>query len=126
MRKLVAFVLLLIAAKLGYQEYLFRVSTREVIVSTFQERAVQTCQRQTRASAVTQSGTAPSSAWTRPSSVSLVIGKAGLDVQLWQINNAKWNARYRNPYLVIVADGSAAGMACEYDILNGAAQIYKL
>ena len=126
MRKLVILVVVLIAGKLGYQEYLFRATTRDVIVATFQERALQTCQRHTRASVVTLSGAAPVGAWSKPVSVSLMIGKSGLDVYPWQINSGKWNARYRNPYLVIVADATASSLACEYDILTGAAQVYKL
>jgi hypothetical protein len=126
MRKLVILVLILAAAKVGYQEYLFRAATREVIVSTFQERALQVCQRHTKASVVTAAGTAPVSAWNRPSSVSLMIGKTGPSVYLWQVNSTQWNARYRNPYLLIVAENSASGLACEYDILNGSAQVFKL
>ena len=126
MRKLVILVLALIAAKLGYQDYLFRASTREVIVNTFQERALQQCQRHAKASVVTPNGVAPANAWTRPASVSLMIGKAGVDVHPWQINSTQWNARYRNPYLLIIAERSAASLACEYDILNGSAQVYRL
>ena len=47
-------------------------------------------------------------------------------MHLWQINSTQWNARYRNPYLLIIAERSAASLACEYDILNGSAQVYRL
>ena len=126
MRKLVAFVILLVAAKFGYQEYLYRAATRDVIVGMVQERALQQCQRQAKLSVVTPAGAAPANAWSRPASVALKIGKSGLDVYPWQINSAHWNARYRNPYLLIVAEPAASSLACEYDILNGAAQVYKL
>ena len=126
MRKLMLLVVGLIAIKLGYQEYLFRASTRDVIVSTFQERALQMCQRHTKATVLAANGAAPATAWNRPASISLMIGKAGLDVYLWQINSTQWNARYRNPYLLIIAERSASSLACEYDILNGSAQVYKL
>lgn len=126
MRKLVLLVVTLIAIKVGYQDYLFRASTREVIVSTFQERALQQCQRHARSNVVTPTGSAPVVAWNNPASVSLIIGKSSLDVYLWQINNTKWNARYRNPYLLIVAERSSSSLACEYDILAGSAQIFKL
>ena len=126
MRKLVIVVLALVAAKLGYQDYLFRMSTREVIVSTFQDRAVQMCQRHAHASVITPAGTAATNGWSNPASVSLLIGKSGLDVHLWQINSTQWNARYRNPYLLIIAEHSATSLACEYDILNGSAQVYRL
>lgn len=126
MRKLVVLVVCLIAVKLGYQDYLFRASAREVIVSTFQDRALQVCQRHAKASVVTPAGVASTASWSRPASVSLMIGKSGLDVWLWQVNSQQWNARYRNPYLLIVAERSSASLACEYDILNGSAQVFKL
>jgi hypothetical protein len=122
MRNLVILVALLAAAKIGYQEYLFRVSAREVIVATYQERALQTCQKQAKGG-----NAAPhTTAWNKPSSVSLVIGKSNLDVYFWQINNSMWNARYRNPYLFIVAEEKPAYVFCEYDILNGAASVYRM
>ena len=124
MRKLVILVFVLIAAK--FDNYIFRASTHEVIVSTFQERALQTCQKRTRASVVNQSGPAPVGAWCKPTSVSLMIGKSGLDVHPWQITSSKWNARNRNPCCVIVGDSSVASLTCKYDILNGSAQAYKL
>ena len=125
MRKLVVFVLFLIAAKFGYHEYLYRVATRDAIVGMVQERALQQCQRHAKLSVVTPTGAAPTNAWSRPASVSLRIGKTGLDVYPWQINSAQWNARYRNPYLLIVAEPTATSLMCEYDILNGSAQVFR-
>lgn len=126
MRKLVVFVIVLIAAKFGYQEYLYRLATRDVIIGMVQERALLQCQRHARTSVVTPAGAPPTNTWNRPASVSLRIGKSGLDVYPWQINSAQWSARYRNPYLLIVAERSTNNLACEYDILNGSAQVYKL
>lgn len=122
MRNLVILAALLAIVKVGYQEYLFRASTREVIVGTFQERALQTCQRQARS----QNLTGNINAWNRPSSVSLVIGKSNLDVYFWQVNNTMWNARFRNPYLFIVAEEKPAYVFCEYDILHGGATAHKM
>ena len=45
----------------------------------------------------------------------------GLDLNVWQVDNALWNARYRNPYLVLTAGPPAGTIYCEYDILNAAA-----
>jgi hypothetical protein len=122
MRVLVFIAALLALLKLGYQEYLFRVSTRDVIVATYQERALANCQKQAK----TQGIAGMLSNWTKPSSVSLVIGKSSIDVYVWEINNAMWNARYRNPYLHIVADERSSSVYCEYDILNGSAVVQRL
>ncbi|KAB2851347.1 MAG: hypothetical protein F9K44_01875 [Hyphomicrobiaceae bacterium] len=122
MRALVVTAALLALLKVGYQEYLFRVSARDVIVATYQERAVSHCQKQARSQGIA----GILSNWSKPSSVSLVIGKGGIDVQFWEINNAMWNARYRNPYLHIVADEKSSAIYCEYDILNGSAVVQRL
>ena len=122
MRNLVILVALLAALKVGYQEYLFRASARDVIVATYQERAVSACQRNAKGHNIT----AQNGAWTKPASVNLVIGKSNLDVYFWQINNSMWNARYKNPYLFIVAEERPAYVFCEYDILNGAASVYRM
>lgn len=56
----------------------------------------------------------------------LVIGKSGLDVNLWQVDNALWRARYRNPYLLLTAGQYSGTIYCEYDILNAAASVHRL
>ena len=126
MRRLVAFVICLIGIKLGYQEYVYRVATRDVIIGMVRERAVQQCQRQAKASVVTASGTIAATAWARPESISLKIGRSGIDVQMWQVGSPQWNARYRDPFLLIVPEGAVASVACEYDIINGAASVQRL
>ncbi len=126
MRAIVIFLLLLAAAKLGYQEYLFRTATRDAIIGAYREHAVQACQNDTKGHALGLG----QQAWANPKTVKLVIGKRTLDVYPWQIDNALWNARYRNPYLLLTADQATsrhAGMVrCEYDIVNAAASISRM
>ncbi len=122
MRAVVFLLALLAAVKIGYQEYLFRTSARDVIVSAYRERAVDACQKDPKSA--TLGIAAP--AWERPASVSLVIGKSNLDVQFWQVDHAMWNARYRNPYLFLVAGSKGANVFCEYDIVHGAASVYRM
>jgi hypothetical protein len=94
MKAVVFFLALLAAAKLGYQEYLFRAATKEAIIGAYKEHAVQACQRDARGASL---GIGPQ-AWSSPSSIRLVIGKGTLDVYPWQVDHAMWNARYRHPY----------------------------
>jgi hypothetical protein len=122
MRNLIIVVALLAAAKVAYQEYLFRVATREVIVATYQERAAQSCQR----NAKSQNLKGDLTVWVKPTSVSLVIGKSNLDVYFWQVSSSLWNARFRNPYLYLVAEEKPALVYCEYDILNNSATVHRL
>jgi hypothetical protein len=122
MRLVVMFLALLAAAKLGYQEYLFRTGTRDAIIGAYREHAVQACQKDSRSHGF---GLAPQ-AWANPKSVKLVIGKSSLDVYPWQTDHAMWNARYRNPYLFLTANQGSGAIRCEYDITNAAAAVARM
>src|ERR1700752_3701000 len=99
MRAIVILLALLAAAKLGYQEYLFRSATRDAIIGAYKEHAAQACQNDARSHGF---GLGPQ-AWANPKAIRLVIGKSSLDVYPWQTDHAQWNARYRNPYLFLTA-----------------------
>ncbi len=123
MRAVVYVLALFAAIKIGAAEYLFRSGARDVIGSAYRERAIQACQRDGK------SGTGPAAlaAWSKPGEIRLVIGKSGLDVYLWQVDHQLWNARFRNPYLVILpAEGKAQGLVCEYDVVHNAALVSRL
>ncbi len=85
MRAVVIFLALLAAAKLGYQEYLFRAATRDAIIGAYREHAVRGLPEGHRQPQL--SGSDPQ-AWANPKTVRLVIGKSSLDVYPWQIDHA--------------------------------------
>jgi hypothetical protein len=121
--KTVVFILVLLAGlKLGHQEYLYRIATRDVIVAAYKERAAQACLTNGRSASL---GIAPQ-AWINPASIKLVIGKGSLDVQFWQVDSELWNARYRNPLLVLTASARSGQAYCEYDIVNAAASVHRM
>jgi hypothetical protein len=121
--KAIAIILaLLAAAKLGYHEYLFRAATRDAIIGAYREHAVQACQRDGKGHSF---GVSPQ-AWANPKSIRLLIGKSSLDVYPWQVDDARWNARYRNPYLVLTTEQRAGAVACEYDIIHASATISRI
>jgi hypothetical protein len=122
MRALVFSLALLAAAKVGYQEYLFRVSASDAIISAYRERAMQACQRDAGG---LELGISPLS-WSNPASIQLVIGKSGLGVYLWQVDHVLWSARYRNPYLHLSAGQRSGSASCEYDIVNAAASVRRM
>jgi hypothetical protein len=122
MRAVVIFLALLAAAKLGYQEYLFRTATRDAIIGAYKEHAVQACQSDTKSSSFGLSA----QAWANPKSVRLVIGNSTLDVYPWQVDHAMWNARYRNPYLFLTATQRSGTVRCEYDIIHAAAAVSRM
>ena len=121
--KAVVFILLVLASlKLGHQEYLYRSATREAIVTAYKEQAAEACRRDPRSTLFGLS----ERAWANPPSVQLVIGKSGLDVQFWQVDNKHWNARYRNPLLVLSTGSRSGEVYCEYDIVNAAATVTRM
>jgi hypothetical protein len=122
MKAVVFLLTLLAAAKLAHQEYLFRSATREAIFGAYRGHAAEACEREARSRAPGLGA----QAWASPAAIELLIGKAGVDVNLWQVDNALWNVRYRNPYLVLTAHQNAAAIYCEYDILNAAARVHRM
>ncbi len=122
MRFFAMLLVLLAGLKLGYQEMTYRAATSEVIIGAYRDRAIQACRRDPR-NAAARSG---ADAWARPASITLAIGKSGLDVYLWQVDHALWNARFRNPYLFLTADPGTENLVCEYDVVNGTAFVAKM
>lgn len=111
----------LAALKVGYQDYLARSATSEIIVAAYLDRAISACQRDSRLQKL-----ATATVWTNPRSVKLIIGKSTLDVQLWQVDHSLWNARFKNPYLFITARDNAGRFGCEFDIVHGETSIVSL
>lgn len=120
MKSLLIILALLAGAKIAHQEYLFRTSTRDVIISAYKERAVKACQNDAVGTVL-----GLSQAWGSPNSISLSIGKRSLDVHWWDLDNAMWNARFRNPYLLISAGHRSMAATCEYDIVNAQAIVFR-
>jgi hypothetical protein len=121
MKPLIIVLALLAAAKIAHHEYLFRTSTRDVIIRAYKDRALQACQKDALG---TMLGVNPQS-WSNPGSISLTIGKRNIDVHPWQVDHEMWNARYRNPYLFISTGQRSGAATCEYDIVNAAAFVYR-
>ena len=122
MKAIVTLLALFAAIKIGSAEYFFRTSARDVIVAAYKERAIHACQRDTRTAL---DGAAAAVAWAKPSDIYLSIGKSGLDVQLWQVDHHLWNARYRNPYLMLTVAEKTGSLLCEYDVVHNATVISR-
>ena len=122
LKNLALVVVALIAVNFAYHEYLFRVSAHDVIVETFKTRAADACYND----AQSQKIYASQASWRNPASLKLVIGKSNLDVYFWQIDSVMWNAKYKNPYIFIVAEDNPAYILCEYDILHRSASVHRM
>ena len=120
MRKLAIIIAVMVLAKVGYEELIYRAATYEVIVGTYSATAIEACQGSVGGAGV------PADLWTQPTSVKLIIGKSDLDVYFWQVNHSMWQARYKNPYLFITARNELNYVLCEYDIVHGSASIQRM
>jgi hypothetical protein len=117
MRALVLALALLACLKVWAQDSVYRAATEDAIISAYRDRAIASCQKDSR-------GLAPSAAtsWTNPADIKLVIGNANVPVYIWELDHELWNARYKNPYLVLSA-GPGARLVCTYDIGSGLAEV---
>ncbi len=120
MRGLVYILALLAAVKVGFQEFHYRNAAESAVVQAYREVAVKACREHAR---VQNPGEA--SPWEQDAQIKLLVGKNNLDVYFWQVDNALWNARYKNPYLLISA-AEHPRLFCEYDIVHGAASLYRM
>ena len=119
MRMLVLGLAVLAGLKVAYQEYVYRSVTAEVIITAYRERALEACRGQAWGKAVT------AEAWTNPLSVTLSVGRSSLGSDAWQLDHAQWNARFKNPYLLITAGDGTSEITCEFDITGNTATAQK-
>src|SRR5690606_17616839 len=85
MRFIAVMLILLAVGKVGYQQYLYRSATADVMVTTFRDQAVAACQRD-----ATATGLADRTAWASPSQVWFGVGNPHADVSVWQVDHARW------------------------------------
>lgn len=121
MRVFVLVLLLLVAAKVGTQQYLVSKTKDEIIVAAYRERAVAACRHIARSTQLEL----PAS-WTPPREMQVVVGKSTLDVGLWQIDNVLWETRYKTPYLLFAIKNEPHPVYCQFNIAQGAASLIRL
>ena len=122
LRNAVIVVVALVGANLAYNQYLFRTAAHDVIIETFQASAADAC----HSNAQSQKINGSLAGWRNPASLKLVIGKSNLDVYFWQVDSVMWNAKYKNPYMLLVADENPSYVLCEYDILHRRASVHRM
>lgn len=121
MRVFVFVLLLLVAAKVGTQQYLASTAKDEVIIAAYRERAVAACRTAARSTHIELAAS-----WTPPQEIRVVVGKSTLDVALWQIDNVLWETRYKTPYLLFAMMETPRPIYCQFDIAQGAASLIRL
>lgn len=134
MRVILFLLVALALGKVGTQSYIRQQSAKDTIINAYREHALAAC-RQTKVSEVLPGGQggAASGELVRSGtfqqtpggedgvSVELVIGKADVNVRLWQTSHVHWATRYKDPFLIVRTASSEGPVVCEYDITRGTA-----
>lgn len=123
MRVLLLALALLAVLKIWAHESAYRSATEEALVSAYRARAADACARVSLFAASSGSGgLAPHTIdWMSSAVPRITVGNPAIPVYLWQFDHELWDARYRQPYLIL-GDGPA-GLSCTYDILAGSAEV---
>jgi len=122
MRALILTLALLATLKIWIQDTIYRAATEEALVSAYRARAADACARSTPARE-RRPGDAEAVDWTREAEPRVSVGNPAIPVHIWQFENELWNARFRQPYLVLAADRTS--LSCTYDILADTAEVAR-
>lgn len=122
MRALVLALALLAGLKIWIQDSIYRTATGDALLLAYRSRAADACAGISKA--MPASGNKQGAAdWSAAAEPHVAVGNPALPVRIWDVDNELWNARFRQPYLVLSAE--AAGLYCTFDILAGTATIAR-
>jgi hypothetical protein len=121
MRALVIVLAVLAGAKVWTQQRLYRQGAEEALLLAYRDRAIAACQSQEPARVASAGATLP--LWTQPATVALAIGRKSARVNVWELDNVLWPARYKHPHVVLTTSPRAV---CEYDVIEGRAYVGEL
>lgn len=122
MRALVVFIVLLVVAKFGYQEWIYRSALADTLITTYRIDASEACQRE----AAKRNLKLDYVSWTQPESLDLVVGQGALDPTTWSFGGGTKVSRTSSPYLVIVARTKPFQIVCEYDMVRQVAAVVRM
>lgn len=120
MRALVIVLGLLAALKIWTQDQMYRTATTDALIHAYRARAIDACQK---GNGEVQPASREAAQWAEPASVKLVVGRADVDVHLWDVGNPLWDMRFKHPYLVLSANGPRNDLVCSYDVIAGLATV---
>jgi hypothetical protein len=120
MRALILALAVLAGIKIWVQDSFYRTATGEALVLAYRGRAADAC---AGASGPAAPGAAGGPDWSAGAEAHVRVGNPAVPVRIWQFDHELWNARFRQPYLVLSAPGAA--LSCTYDILAGTAAITR-
>lgn len=125
MRLVVLALALLAGAKVWYQDSLFRSGAEEALVAAYRTQAIEACRKEPQRDARGETLAAFTVDWAHPSSIHMSSGSRTVPVHLWELDHPKWNARFRNPNLVLASGDRHSGLVCAFDVLTGQASLVR-
>ncbi len=129
MRVLVLILAALAGIKIWASNQMYRAAAEDAVVVAYRERAIAACQK---GASLEKTGSADTdahgaaAAWTKPASIRMVIGKRGVEVNVWDVDNAQWKARFKQAFLVLTPAEGTLRATCEYDVSANQAAIVPL
>ncbi len=121
MRALVLSLALLAGLKIWIQDSVYRSAAEDAIILAYRARAADACAGASRA--LPRSGSEGTADWSSGVEPRVTVGNPALGVHIWEFDSELWNARFRQPYLVLSAPG--ASLSCTYDILAATAAVTR-
>lgn len=121
MKYIVAALALLAVLKVYAQDQIYRSATSDALIAAYRNNAIAACQRDR----LNQSAEFAGLAWSKPSSIALQIGRGDLGVNVWEISDSRWDAAYKQPYLVLAPADPQTDLKCTYDINVNVASVRR-
>jgi hypothetical protein len=122
MRALILALALLAAAKVWFQDNIYRSGTEEALIAAYRARAADACARSALLMQPAPLQDKPVD-WATEAEPRIAVGNPAIPVHVWQLEHEQWNARFRQPYLILQA--SHANLSCAYDLLADRAEIAR-
>ena len=121
MRLLVLALALAAGAKIWFQDSLFRNGAEEAILAAYRMRAIDACQALPQRDGRGETLAAFTVNWSHTATIRMAAGNPHLPVPFWQPDHPQWNARFRNPQLVLASSDRHSGLQCFFDVVAGRA-----
>lgn len=122
MRALILALALLAGLKIWIQDSAYRTAAEEAILLAYRARAANACAGASRP-VTPEPGAGSPVDWATGAEPRVRVGNPALPVRIWEFDHELWDARFRQPYLVLTAPG--ASLSCTYDILAGTAAVAR-
>ena len=126
MRAVVIILALLVAAKVWAQDKLHREAANEALLAAYQLHAQAACSERPQTDARGMPVAVGSVNWKQPETAEILLGNSRLSVPIWQFEHPLWNARYKNPVLRLTVGDRFSRLACDYDVMDGKAELLVL